>query len=365
MDIEKLQKISDLRDRGILTESEFEEQKRKIMNEDVIKASQAINWQNITVSIFIAIGYIIFLGMLKNSIFMYVNIIVGIILSYKSFKLRTNEYEKGISWFWTFILIIFLGPIILGFILYKILQIKDGKVLKVECIKKEKFIILKLIICLFLAVALVLSNNYSRNSDNNDNQNKELSSSQMISKKILNSNNKTKINDENNKKLIEIKSKLPTALKAVKKQVDDFADRTIYESRNSIENWKDDCYLKLRHYYLNNTCDMFWHIDYYASDWLFIESFEVKADNKKYYVSIERYDDVSTNVSGGSIWEYIRLPFEKNEDVIRAIANSKNVSIRFYGRQYYDDRKLSNAKIKALKNMLILYDACKAGYLNK
>lgn len=53
---------------------------------------------------------------------------------------------------------------------------------------------------------------------------------------------------------------------------------------------------------------MFWHIDYYASDWLFIESFEVKADNKKYYVSIERYDDVSTNVSGGSIWEYIRLP---------------------------------------------------------
>lgn len=58
MDIEKLQKINDLRDRGILTESEFEEQKRKIMNEDVIKASQAINWQNIAVSIFIAIGYL-------------------------------------------------------------------------------------------------------------------------------------------------------------------------------------------------------------------------------------------------------------------------------------------------------------------
>lgn len=74
------------------------------------------------------------------------------------------------------------------------------------------------------------------------------------------------------------------------------------------------------------------------------------------------YQQMFQVVVFGSILD---CPFEKNEDVIRAIANSKNVSIRFYGRQYYDDRKLSNAKIKALKNMLILYDACKAGYLNK
>lgn len=157
------------------------------------------------------------------------------------------------------------------------------------------------------------------------------------------------------------KKELAAILKKVKRKHDSFEERTIYESWNSVENWKDDCYLRLVHY--KDNCYLGWTTVYYSDDWLFVKSFSVKADNKKYDVYPSYYEDINRTNSSNSVWESISLPYKGNEDVIKSIANSKAVTIRFYGDKYYADRKLSRAKINAIKDMLSLYDLCQKGML--
>ena len=158
---------------------------------------------------------------------------------------------------------------------------------------------------------------------------------------------------EENKKNVEM------LLKKVKKTVDDIEDRIVYESWNSIENNRDDCYLKLIQSKKTNQCVLFWYIDYYNTKTpLFIRYFTVKADDFKEQVSIPLMD-----VHHELFMEKIVLSYENNKDVLNAIANSKNTTIRFQGMHYYDDRKLSSAKINAIKDMLSLYQLCIDGYL--
>jgi len=53
---------------------------------------------------------------------------------------------------------------------------------------------------------------------------------------------------------------------------------------------------------------------------------------------------------------------EKNEltqetySIIKAIINSKVAKIRFNGKQYYDDRIISQSEKKALQNVLLAYE---------
>lgn len=160
------------------------------------------------------------------------------------------------------------------------------------------------------------------------------------------------------------KKSLAALLKGIHKENDDFGGRIIYESKNSVENWKDDCYLTLSYYKQNQLCFLIWRVDYYAENWLFIENFTVKADDQKFYVE-PSYGDINRNNSASSIWEHITLDYKSNKEAVNAIANSNNTTIRFYGKDYYSDRKLSKAKIKAMKDMLSLYQLCTEGYLKE
>lgn len=151
-------------------------------------------------------------------------------------------------------------------------------------------------------------------------------------------------------------------MKNISKKVDEFDDRIIYQSYNSKQGYKDKCFLRLAYYPKEKRCLMFWNIVYYSNDWLFIENFTVKADDKKYNVYLS-YGDVSRDNDAGSIWESVSLPYNQYKETIKAIANAKQVTIRFYGNKYYADRKLSQANINAMKDMLFLYDFCQKGIL--
>ena len=166
------------------------------------------------------------------------------------------------------------------------------------------------------------------------------------------------------KEIAQKKTSLAALLKSIHKENDDFGERIIYESKNSVENWKDDCYLTLSYYKQYQSCILVWRVDYYADDWLFIKNFTVKADNQKFYIT-PSYKDITRDNTASSIWEHIALDYKSNKEVINAIANSSNTTIRFYGKDYYNDRKLSKAKIKAMKDMLSLYQLCTEGYLKE
>lgn len=95
-------------------------------------------------------------------------------------------------------------------------------------------------------------------------------------------------------------------------------------------------------------------IQYYAEDWLFIESFIVVADGRRFErngVGFERDND-------SKIWEWYDESLSQSDlTMIRAVVNSKEAVIRFNGRQYRNDKTITAAQKAALQNVL---DAFKA-----
>lgn len=102
--------------------------------------------------------------------------------------------------------------------------------------------------------------------------------------------------------------------------------------------------------------DLYLNIQYYSDDWLFIEyiSFTIDGTPYKYYpYNVERDSGY-----GGKIWEWTRSTLsQETYSIVKAIINSKTAKIRFNGKQYYDDRFISSAEKKALKNVLLAYEA--------
>jgi hypothetical protein len=102
-------------------------------------------------------------------------------------------------------------------------------------------------------------------------------------------------------------------------------------------------------------------VQYYSEDWLFIRSAWAKADNERVDVPHEtsRYMGWERDNSGGSIWEWsdTALTSSSEKSVVRTLANAKKVTVRFEGRQYYDDRTISAAQQKAMREVITAYEA--------
>jgi hypothetical protein len=96
-------------------------------------------------------------------------------------------------------------------------------------------------------------------------------------------------------------------------------------------------------------------VQYYADDWLFIESFIVVADG-------QRFDRVGTKFerdnASGDIWEwYDEAALAADVEMIRAVIASKDALIRFMGSQYHRDKPITAAQKAALGNVLSAYEA--------
>jgi hypothetical protein len=95
-------------------------------------------------------------------------------------------------------------------------------------------------------------------------------------------------------------------------------------------------------------------IQYNADDWLFIESFLIVADGKRFdfpAATFERDND-------SEIWEWYDEPASTSDiQMIRAVIDSKEAVIRLNGRQYRKDKTITSAQKAALRNVLDAYKA--------
>jgi hypothetical protein len=102
-------------------------------------------------------------------------------------------------------------------------------------------------------------------------------------------------------------------------------------------------------------------VRYYADSWLFVERAWAKADGVQVDVpqKAQRYSGWERDNASGSIWEWSDVPLDGPSDLeaVRRLANAKNVTVRFEGRQYYNDRKLSAQQLAALREVLSIYEA--------
>jgi len=105
-------------------------------------------------------------------------------------------------------------------------------------------------------------------------------------------------------------------------------------------------------------------ITYSNDSWLFVKNVWGKADGKKIIIP-----QISAPFSGwerdngsGKIWEWSDAPIEAAQDIasLRQLALSKEVTLRFEGKQYYSDQTLSGAQLQAVRDMISAYEVVTA-----
>lgn len=154
------------------------------------------------------------------------------------------------------------------------------------------------------------------------------------------------------KSVAQIEAKRKVALGKMSKRFDAFQDITWYKSPTSTK------YRNANAFYLyfgvsnGSPAGLRLVIQYYADDWLFINSAKVNVDGVIYSVESSEWE----RDNDSDIWEWIDVPLS-DRSLIQAIIKSKSAVIRFEGNQYYDTRTISPTQKRALRDVLDAYDS--------
>lgn len=93
---------------------------------------------------------------------------------------------------------------------------------------------------------------------------------------------------------------------------------------------------------------------YAAEDWLFIRYLKFNIDGKNY----DFYPNEINTDNDTTIWEWFDDEITMTDyKLIEEISKAKSVKIRFEGRQYYDDKIMSQNNITSIKRTLEYYKA--------
>ncbi len=127
-----LNKLNELKSKGIINEEEYLKLKNETSNRYPAETDVKINWKNCGIAFMCAFGIyglfyiaVVMTDMNKNIIQAISYVIAGIV-GYISYKLKTDKYKNGYSPVVAIIVIGLLGPIALWCIIYDWLQIKGG-----------------------------------------------------------------------------------------------------------------------------------------------------------------------------------------------------------------------------------------------
>lgn len=94
-------------------------------------------------------------------------------------------------------------------------------------------------------------------------------------------------------------------------------------------------------------------LHYYGDDWLFIDSYVLLVDGKKYSYGSA---DFERDNESGSVWEWEdKLVDGLSKEILEAIAVSKEAVIRFQGQQYHQDHTITAGEKKRIKRVLLAY----------
>lgn len=154
------------------------------------------------------------------------------------------------------------------------------------------------------------------------------------------------------------KERLANATKKMRVKVDDINDITWYYDKTSPQYTN---YNGFHAYIGKNEGSKPWLrlvIQYAADDWLFIEKYIIKVDGQTYNITEDSYGEIKTDNGSGGIWEWLDRNVGYSEfQIIKAVANGKDVKIRFNGKDYYKDKTITKQQKTALRNVLDAYEA--------
>ncbi|WP_283786217.1 hypothetical protein QNI23_007445 [Bermanella sp. WJH001] len=119
--------------------------------------------------------------------------------------------------------------------------------------------------------------------------------------------------------------------------------------------YSSNSYVSLKGSFTKSKASALLKINYYGSDWIFSNRITIVADDFTWKSpALKFYRDHYTKV-----WEYTYLDLDKAEYRMLAdkITSSKEVIIRFHGKQYYDDLEVTERMKQDISAMLKAIDA--------
>jgi len=154
------------------------------------------------------------------------------------------------------------------------------------------------------------------------------------------------------------KERLANATKKMRVKVDDMNDITWYYDKSSPQY---NNYNGFYAYIGKKKGSKPWLrlvIQYASDDWLFIEKYIIKVDGQTYNITEDYYGEIKTDNGSGGICEWLDRKIGYSEyQIIKAVANGKDVKIRFNGKDYYKDKTITVQQRAALRNVLDAYEA--------
>lgn len=155
----------------------------------------------------------------------------------------------------------------------------------------------------------------------------------------------------------EEKARLAAATGKMRKEYDEITERTFYTDKTSAKFVNSNSF---HIYFGTQEGSSPWlrlAIRYTGDDWVFMDSYTIKADDESFTVS-PSYGEIQRDNGYSGVWEYYDGSVSKYEiDMIKAIISSKKTIIRHQGDQFHHDRTVTAAEKKALQNVLDAYKA--------
>ncbi|MDK2799865.1 MAG: hypothetical protein PWP27_1076 [Clostridiales bacterium] len=145
----------------------------------------------------------------------------------------------------------------------------------------------------------------------------------------------------------------------ITKKYDDVENITWYSANGdhkSIDNFAFQAYIGQKDKYVLLRLFTGFHLE----DWLFTRTIKVKTDSKAFDIPFDSLRDVQEKIAIGGIYEWVDIPASPELiDDLKSITHSKEVKIRFSGKEYYKDFILSDTQKKRLQYILDYYDYLK------
>jgi len=170
MNIEQLEKLNELREKGIISQEQFETEKEKILHAnsdekscDSLSKPKKINWKNFGISSFIAVIYFIFIFLqsdiefddvilYKQGLYVLLNLVISAVFTLYAIKINTYKYENCAPAWFVFFVILVTGFLGVWIVTYQFLQIKTGFALLKKNINKRNKILTNIGITILLII---------------------------------------------------------------------------------------------------------------------------------------------------------------------------------------------------------------------
>lgn len=112
--------------------------------------------------------------------------------------------------------------------------------------------------------------------------------------------------------------------------------------------------------YIGTQGDKIWFrliFHYTGDDWVFFDNVTIVTDNNRYYETFN-YFDVDREYDSGEVWETADILISDSDvEMLRDMANSSKVLVRFSGDSHRHDIEISAKDKQAIKEILDVYDA--------